>query len=384
VSVAEQLSDAFGFLYADEVGELKRLARLMPPNPVVVNIGAGTGTSGVALMESRPDLHLITIDITFEVSPLGGLGNERHWMAQAGFGPDRWRQIHGDSKDVGRNWNDGPVDMVFIDGDHSEAGVFGDLYAWLVSIKPGGIFAFHDYHASVWPAVTRVVDRELRGYEVAGHVDTIKSFRIPERTLHVVGNPRSGNTWTNELMRQAVGDQYCIRKSHERAGTFELLPGDLVLHVRRDPRDIVVSIMHYRRLSFEQSLARLMGREKDPFLPMGYPVFVAEWEQEGVPSIDFEALVAHPEAAVDNALAALGIEPSEYRSVEDAVDWCNFGALLARFPERKGAMRAGRVGDWRHTFTRGQAELFHRHFGGYLEANGYTDGPGWVDQCAAR
>lgn len=37
-----------------------------------------------------------------------------------------------------------PVDFIFIDGDHSEAGLQGDWRAWSPLIEPGGIVALHD------------------------------------------------------------------------------------------------------------------------------------------------------------------------------------------------------------------------------------------------
>jgi predicted O-methyltransferase YrrM len=40
--------------------------------------------------------------------------------------------------------NHGPVDFVFIDGDHSEDGLLADWRAWSPLVEPGGIVALHD------------------------------------------------------------------------------------------------------------------------------------------------------------------------------------------------------------------------------------------------
>ena len=40
---------------------------------------------------------------------------------------------------------DGSLDLVFLDADHSEAGVFADLQAWIRKVKPGGWIGGHDY-----------------------------------------------------------------------------------------------------------------------------------------------------------------------------------------------------------------------------------------------
>jgi len=97
---AYDIAKAFGYLTQDEVTGLKKLAKMLPENPVVVNIGAGTGTSAIAVMEDRPDLHMITIDIS-KGGPLGGLENERNAIENhASLDTDgRYGQVLADSKE---------------------------------------------------------------------------------------------------------------------------------------------------------------------------------------------------------------------------------------------------------------------------------------------
>lgn len=193
---AESLQKWLSYLFPDEVPALKRLAQMLPPNPTVVNIGAGAGTSGLAFMESRPDLYLITIDIQDTASPLGSLASEEAVLREAGYWGQRNRQIHGDSKGVGHYWRGGKVDMVFVDGEHSYEGARGDIWEWLPNIKPGGIIAVHDYHKDKlfanetdyqdgkphpqdWPGVTQAVDELLVGkLEQILLVDSLIAFRV--------------------------------------------------------------------------------------------------------------------------------------------------------------------------------------------------------------
>lgn len=206
---AESLQQAFKYLFPSEVAALKDLARSLPPNPVVVNIGAGAGTSGLAFMESRDDLHLYTIDTQYEDSPFGSLSAEIKVLDEAGLYGGHCVHICSDSKNVGRRWQepfdtyvvelytgriDRRVDLVFVDGDHSYRGAKGDILAWLPNIKPGGIMAVHDYgkrevfkngpiegapHPLPWPGVDRAVRKFLCGkYEIIMHVDTLIAFRI--------------------------------------------------------------------------------------------------------------------------------------------------------------------------------------------------------------
>jgi len=73
------------------------------------------------------------------------------------------------SVDVARGWSQ-PVDLVFIDGDHSEEGVAADWEAWHSFVVPGGAVVFHDARDGVagargLPGPTAVVDRLFRGPE---------------------------------------------------------------------------------------------------------------------------------------------------------------------------------------------------------------------------
>lgn len=175
---------AFGYLTEDEVEALHRLLNMIDRSPVVaINIGAGAGTSGLAILESRKDLTLITIDKQFEGSPFGSLESETELLESAGVEPGRYRQIHGDSADVGRyyDWDDEAPDFVFVDGDHSKRGCMADISAWRPLIRDNGILAFHDYDEGPdarWPGVYEAVTQSMQHFQTILHVDSIIAFRI--------------------------------------------------------------------------------------------------------------------------------------------------------------------------------------------------------------
>ncbi|MHB8233366.1 MAG: class I SAM-dependent methyltransferase [Solirubrobacteraceae bacterium] len=73
------------------------------------------------------------------------------------------------SHDVAANWS-GEVDLVFIDGDHSEAGCETDWLDWSALVSDGGHVVFHDARADQpggrgLPGPTAVVARHLRSVE---------------------------------------------------------------------------------------------------------------------------------------------------------------------------------------------------------------------------
>jgi len=71
------------------------------------------------------------------------------------------------------------IDLLFIDGDHSEVATKNDIVAWLPFVKHGGIIAFHDFTSNhgvpqaVWWAIKQSCFSELIGV----HGTTI-AFRV--------------------------------------------------------------------------------------------------------------------------------------------------------------------------------------------------------------
>jgi len=153
LSTAEKLQMAFGFISMDELHYLQELARSIEQSPaVVLNIGAGPGTSGVGFAESRPDLILHTCDMSDKSNPHGCLESERDWMKRAGqdsrFGTS-WFQHHYKSEDFAKLWPTVTgfltIDLLFIDGNHTYEGCAADIYGFFPYVRMGGLIAVHDY-----------------------------------------------------------------------------------------------------------------------------------------------------------------------------------------------------------------------------------------------
>jgi predicted O-methyltransferase YrrM len=173
VRTAEEVADWQGYLTRNEVNFLKELAGMLPPNPIIVNIGAGAGTSTLSFLEARQDCTVISIDILTDQSEV--TTNEHLRLREIDqLDAERVIRIWGDSSATGRRWPFGPVDMVFVDGDHTAPGVMADIEAWLP--LAGRIIAFHDYTRKLWPDVKPIVDEVMAGHTVIRHVDTIKAY----------------------------------------------------------------------------------------------------------------------------------------------------------------------------------------------------------------
>jgi predicted O-methyltransferase YrrM len=181
-------------------GEAALLAELARGRRRVVEIGVGEGASAIVLCEALDpgtELHL--------VDPFARQPNARRdgaaaseWAtrrvveraARRANGPHV--QWHIDfSANVADRWTL-PLDLVSIDGDHSEIGVTKDWELWHPFVVEGGAVLFHDARQSQpdgagLPGPTAVVDRVFRGpralpdWEVADEVDRAVAVRYAPR-----------------------------------------------------------------------------------------------------------------------------------------------------------------------------------------------------------
>ncbi|MEM6505716.1 MAG: glycosyltransferase [Planctomycetota bacterium] len=71
----------------------------------------------------------------------------------------RFQLIREDSVAGSQRFEDGSLDFVYLDADHSETGVMNDLCHWAVKVRTGGIIAGHDYGHRDFPGVKHAVDR---------------------------------------------------------------------------------------------------------------------------------------------------------------------------------------------------------------------------------
>lgn len=162
-----KLAQGIGYLYLDELQAIIEVAEQLPPTPVCANIGSGAGTSALAVMLTRPDATLYDIDIT----PDNGQAQMREFGL---IDSPRYHRLTGDSKTIAY---DGPIlDYLFVDGDHSAAGLRGDLRTWLTRVANGGVVLIHDYERDVWPDVRRVTDEVMGGGGKL--INTLKVFTI--------------------------------------------------------------------------------------------------------------------------------------------------------------------------------------------------------------
>lgn len=132
----------------------------------VVEIGTGTGVSGLALLRGmRADGTLTTVDIDAENQRLA-----RKTFLDAGVASNRFRLIAGAGLDVVTRLTDGHYDLVFCDADRRENTAY--LHEALRLLRPGGIVAF----AGILTA-GRVADPARRDPDTMALRDLIRAVR---------------------------------------------------------------------------------------------------------------------------------------------------------------------------------------------------------------
>ena len=168
---AYRLSRVYHRLAVAEVDELKRVARLLGPDPVAVILGAGPGTATMALLETRPDITVTSIDL--RVAWI-----EKHHAKNKGF-LDRLTQIQACSWEAAEDWTR-PIDLLFVDASHAYEAVKRDIAAWLPFVKDNGVAWFHDYGTEhgIWQYVKRAVDEEMKSQEQIVRVCCSIAFKI--------------------------------------------------------------------------------------------------------------------------------------------------------------------------------------------------------------
>lgn len=102
----------------------------------IIEIGTGTGVSGLALLAASPESHLTTIDIEPEHQAAA-----RNSFADAGVASTRVRFINGRAAEVLPRMNESAYDLVFVDADPESALEYVEHGLRLVT--PGGLVLVH-------------------------------------------------------------------------------------------------------------------------------------------------------------------------------------------------------------------------------------------------
>jgi predicted O-methyltransferase YrrM len=163
-----ELATIPGYLHPVEGRCLYWLAGKVPPGGLALEVGSFKGKSSVCLAAGLGDTARLACVDTWR-------NDAMPYDAQADVMPEflqntkrfseRIEPHRGRSAEIAASWTR-PIDLLFIDGDHSYEGCSGDLRAWMPFVRPGGWVTFHDSsEVGVARAISEFLPRAHRSLE---------------------------------------------------------------------------------------------------------------------------------------------------------------------------------------------------------------------------
>lgn len=122
-------------------------------------VGTFLGESALIWCKANPALHLTCIDpyVAYRARPSQHIQDRNYAKAQRTLARYNATIIRAASLDAVKEFTDGSLDFVYIDGDHRFDACIRDLIAWVPKVRSGGLVILHDYcsfeRAGVMPAV---------------------------------------------------------------------------------------------------------------------------------------------------------------------------------------------------------------------------------------
>ena len=159
-----------------ELNTLYDLASELPEGAKVLEIGSYLGASSCYLSTalSPKGGHLFCVD-TWEnqTMPEGERDTFLEFKKNTSEVSTYIHPVRKNSQNLCKTDIQLPLDMVFIDGDHSYAGVKNDYEKMIEWIRGGGILAFHD--CVHFAGVSKVIGEALASgsWQIKGHIDNL-------------------------------------------------------------------------------------------------------------------------------------------------------------------------------------------------------------------
>ncbi|KKM76616.1 hypothetical protein LCGC14_1378380 [marine sediment metagenome] len=153
---AHALAASRGMLAAADVDLIREVVADLSPGDTVVDVGAGSGTTALAIFAERGDLRVVSIEADVNIM---------NWCRQAveNIGASKgWDDRVEDAVEAAASFPDGHASFIILDAAHKEKEVKAELEAWLPKLAPGGFLLVHDYEAydapNFYPGVKAAVD----------------------------------------------------------------------------------------------------------------------------------------------------------------------------------------------------------------------------------
>lgn len=159
---AHDLAATRRLLTHGDVDDIQMLAMLAAPqgSPIVVDLGAGSGTTALAVLCARNMAHVFTFD-----HDAVNLDSTREAVYNMNF-QDRWASRLCKSWE-GIDFMSERVDLLLVDASHEYEDIKRDLEAWLPLVRASGFVWLHDYTPMIgvstaeYPGVAQAIEEFL-------------------------------------------------------------------------------------------------------------------------------------------------------------------------------------------------------------------------------
>ncbi len=194
----------------NSMDQYTRLAKQLPDRCKIAEIGSFVGgsilTLAIALLHKNPTLYSIESFMGNNDGKMDG-GNlptlaEYLRNIKEKFPFLNIHSIQLPSHLACDEFEDGELDMVFIDGNHSREAVCDDIERWRPKLKPGGILAGDDIS---WDGVREAVREKCPNFQTGSHLwwDSVSAAHsTPVETILVTGFHHSGTS----ILRKIIGN----------------------------------------------------------------------------------------------------------------------------------------------------------------------------------
>lgn len=167
---AKLLAKDIHMMSIEEVEFLQEVCEsVLTPDAHIINIGAGVGTSLLAVQEVLPDATVFSVDI--KQTPVAFSNVDKY-----GGDSSKFIRIIQNSAQVLRLFPF-PVDMIFVDGAHDSQSVEKDALHGKPLVRDLGVMFFHDYDHPNLPELSGIVDAIMDDWYCLGKERYLIAFQ---------------------------------------------------------------------------------------------------------------------------------------------------------------------------------------------------------------